>query len=778
MHNPSMESRKTRKRIMDILLFAAVALFAAAVIYMAVSSHLRDAAEAKRNAAATELFLKSGLPDAVGDGGEGRLFSAVKEPWIAIRRDSEENAEWRVIACSSTETMTEDGLKDVRTLIVCENYMGDTEQYVRYVNGARQGGSVGVTSEGVNIRCIDLETGCDCGEGETLKAKALPDRNPKESDRRYSDAEVVKAVRRITASPICTGYRAEAWSYNAKEETLTVAEKDAMLEHRMYPVPEEASSIRSLQGLPGNIKALYIPPAVSFIGEGVLDGLWFVIADADSYAFRYAAEHGIACMENGSNVICAPRTEDVWANPFGEETGSQEGTWQETGAKALYIPEQTKIDDGFYWTGHTGLQVLVDRDSPAELFLLEQLGGYRTCCSYTYREAWLGESNGCTPDRGEAVSLGRYEQDGNGLNGPEPIEWIVLNNDGETALLLSRYALNCLNERNGGAQLWMHDEFAPAAFTDAELSVIVGDTLSEKVFLPGRRDVQGYLPSAEAREATVTKAARAEGGSLSWLLSGGDHGFGDVCRQGEICGWEYQMNGAIRPAIRIRTEAFNALGPQTAEYVPQTRETVYFGKNAERMRLSMDAETGEWIYRGCTEEEANEPIEWMVLDERDGMKLLLCNAYCPYRGDMEPHTSGSGSENRVQWAGSEVEQWLNSTFLEQSFTPEEQAAICPVVIRDGNEGGCSFYSETAAETEDRVFLLSIKELLDYLPNASDRIWYQREWWLRSKTSDAMYAVVWQDGHLASAMSSRSNATPRPAVWVKAEFLDAANGQRG
>ena len=77
MHNPSMESRKTRKRIMDILLFAAVALFAAAVIYMAVSSHLRDAAEAKRNAAATELFLKSGLPDAVGDGGEGRLFSAV-----------------------------------------------------------------------------------------------------------------------------------------------------------------------------------------------------------------------------------------------------------------------------------------------------------------------------------------------------------------------------------------------------------------------------------------------------------------------------------------------------------------------------------------------------------------------------------------------------------------------------------------------------------------------------------------------------------------------------
>lgn len=39
------------------------------------------------------------------------------------------------------------------------------------------------------------------------------------------------------------------------------------------------------------------------------------------------------------------------------------------------------------------------------------------------------------------VFFGSYEQDGNTENGPEPIEWLVLEDDGETMTLLSRYIL-------------------------------------------------------------------------------------------------------------------------------------------------------------------------------------------------------------------------------------------------------------------------------------------------------------------------------------------------
>ena len=763
-------NNEKNKRVVTILIFAISAVIIAILLYTLISTLMKNAAESKRNTAATEIVLKSGFLD-FEENKEGRLFSPIQEPWIAVRRDVGDDAEWRVIAYSASEELTEDDLKDIRTLIICEGYTEFTEQYVHYVNGARQG-NFSVSSEGVNIRCIDLQTGCEYGAGEQMKGKRLPNSNPKENDRRYSDADVAKTVRQIASSQFCVGYSAKAWSYDPEGETLAVADADLMREHRFYPVPESAASLRNLKDLK-NIKVLYIPPSVSFIADGALDSLWFVIVDTDSYALRYAMEHGIAYMENGTNIICSPPSKEAWSDPFPLTTNALKATWEETGAKAFYISPETKIDSRFFWTGDSGLQVLVDRDSQAELFFLEELGSYRSCCSYTYREAWLGKSTGSTPDRGEIVCLGRYEQDGNRSNGPEPVEWIVLDNDGETALLVSRYELNWLNERDDGVRLWMYDEFAAVAFTDEELNVIVGATLQEKVFLPDKRDIQGYLPSAEARTASLTLAARAEGGSLSWLLSGGERGFGPICWKGEIDRRAYQADCAVRPAIRIRTEAFNSLAPQNVPFEPKDFEIVHFGKNTANTRLYIDEETGQRISRFRTEDEIDEPIEWMVLDERDGMKLLLSNAYCSNRDDM---ARKENNKYRVQWSGSDLEQWLNSSFLKESFSPEEQAAIRPVVIQDKAEDGCSTYTEETEMTEDRVFLLSIEELMHYLPNAQDRIWYQSEWWLRSKTSESMCAVVWKDGHLASNSGTRSNATPRAAIWVDASWFDQDDKQ--
>ena len=50
---------------------------------------------------------------------------------------------------------------------------------------------------------------------------------------------------------------------------------------------------------------------------------------------------------------------------------------------------------------------------------------------------------------GQYVKFGRYPQnDGDTL---EPIEWLVLENNGDSALLLSRYALDC--------QQFHHDDY-------------------------------------------------------------------------------------------------------------------------------------------------------------------------------------------------------------------------------------------------------------------------------------------------------------------------------
>ena len=40
------------------------------------------------------------------------------------------------------------------------------------------------------------------------------------------------------------------------------------------------------------------------------------------------------------------------------------------------------------------------------------------------------------------ITVGHYEQDADPSNGAEPIEWIVLENSGKTAMLISKYGLD------------------------------------------------------------------------------------------------------------------------------------------------------------------------------------------------------------------------------------------------------------------------------------------------------------------------------------------------
>ncbi len=87
---------------------------------------------------------------------------------------------------------------------------------------------------------------------------------------------------------------------------------------------------------------------------------------------------------------------------------------------------------------------------------------------------------------GSYVTFGRYPQ--NNGDTPEPIEWLVLDNDGKTALLLSKYGLDCrpfhgdiagLPERGWGwsywdywekcdLRLWLNSDFLQNAFTSEE----------------------------------------------------------------------------------------------------------------------------------------------------------------------------------------------------------------------------------------------------------------------------------------------------------------------
>ena len=91
------------------------------------------------------------------------------------------------------------------------------------------------------------------------------------------------------------------------------------------------------------------------------------------------------------------------------------------------------------------------------------------------------------------------------------------------------------------------------------------------------------------------------------------------------------------------------------------------GKNVDTVAEStVPIEIGEHVMYGSYQ---GEPVEWRVLDKKDGEILLLSE----YGLDILPFDdSGSGS---IIWENSSIRNWLNNEFYNSTFSKEEQENI-------------------------------------------------------------------------------------------------------
>lgn len=141
------------------------------------------------------------------------------------------------------------------------------------------------------------------------------------------------------------------------------------------------------------------------------------------------------------------------------------------------------------------------------------------------------------------VTLGGYEQDNNLQNGTESIEWIVLDKQGDKALVISTKILDCkpYNEgfkdatwENSSIRKWLNNDFYQNAFTDGERERIKETTVSaagnseytvdggvettDKIFLLSYEELLQYCTNDETsslkegvRRAEVSEYAKAQG---------------------------------------------------------------------------------------------------------------------------------------------------------------------------------------------------------------------------------------------------------------------------
>ncbi len=169
---------------------------------------------------------------------------------------------------------------------------------------------------------------------------------------------------------------------------------------------------------------------------------------------------------------------------------------------------------------------------------------------------------------------------------------------------------------------------------------------------------------------------------------------------------------------------------------------------------------------------------WKVLTKSNDKSLIIC---C---NSVKQMTFDAPSN----WKDSAIRKWLNDSFLNSEFDENEQQLICPsmnkTIIYDVNwVGGDSYYSfgdQKSLSTSDKVFLLSVQELQEYLPDERDRKnicvsdWWERTTYNLTWTNDfGWYGFVNEKGVLTTeAIFYPSNKHYKktekavvPAMWI-------------
>ena len=125
-----------------------------------------------------------------------------------------------------------------------------------------------------------------------------------------------------------------------------------------------------------------------------------------------------------------------------------------------------------------------------------------------------------------------------------------------------------------------------------------------------------------------------------------------------------------------------------------------------------------------------EPIEWRMLEEKDGKKFLLAEkgliALAYYDVYKSNRTIGTETIYANNYMHSKVRAWLNGYnyqkesencadyqdkgFLQTAFTSEKQSLILTTTVDNSAEANGTLPSWTCSDTEDKVFLLSVAEV--------------------------------------------------------------------
>ena len=157
---------------------------------------------------------------------------------------------------------------------------------------------------------------------------------------------------------------------------------------------------------------------------------------------------------------------------------------------------------------------------------------------------------------------------------------------------------------------------------------------------------------------------------------------------------EIQSEGDLQEG----SEALEDAGIQEAEAQEEVQELTEEEKLAAALKETIEtAQVGDIIEIGCFEQDGDEsngaePIEWQVLAEEDGKKLLLSKYILMPLGNMM-YDVFPGDGVNYTWKECGIRTYLNGEFYESAFTDAERALIAETELRTTWSDNCSLGAE-------------------------------------------------------------------------------------
>ena len=436
---------------------------------------------------------------------------------------------------------------------------------------------------------------------------------------------------------------------------------------------------------------------------------------------------------------------------------------------------------------------------------------------------------------GSVVAFGRYQQRIQGEK--TPIQWIVLEKQSDKLLLMAQRELDWKQYHHEEVAItwaecdlrkWLNNDFLTLAFTkeekellqichnqnpaSAEFLTTGGAPTADYVYLLSVNEIQRFFKTSIERVCQPTWYAVDQGAKVFngnsawyWLRSPGKYSYRGtvVTSSGSVmdAGRRVTCAGGIRPVLCVTCNKGHALirhvEPKMTvntepnimtKVVPFTQTTkqrsvietfINQVDKSERHIVEEPQIALNTVVFGKYPQDATsvaKPIEWYVLSEKNGMRLLLSKLGL---ATQSYHLSHS----RVTWENCDLRQWLVYDFLQSAFTKAEQEKI--VLVSNQNDNNIEYRAGRGGKsTNDKIFLLSPQQVESLMRNTRMRRCLLSErlrkrgvctevdgcgwWWVRSPGyRNGSAAYVNYDGvinYYGYRVNTKGGCV-RPALWV-------------